>query len=245
MVLTLFVFLHLVATCAAIGTILIADMRLVATMIGYRVVVVPPRRLEAVLIAVSLVLLYVTGAILIAIGLASNPLYLDNPKLQGKLIVVAVLTANAFVLHYLSFPLLGRERPVSNWSPGQWLTVCATVSLSNSMWIYSAFLGVARAWNYSVSVPFVLAVGYAVWLVFFVAVNVVLALASRDAPKAQRDWVDSTIATLSDFTRLAARSPTDRIARLGASANQNEFGRRVADRRVSGPPDRRGGGNWR
>ena len=209
MLMTLFVFLHLVATCAAIGTIVITDMRLLAKLMGYRVVIPPPQRFETVMISVSLVLLYLTGGVLIAVGLASDPQYLDNPKLQGKLVLVALLTANAFVLHYLSFPVLGRAQPVSSWSRRQWLTVSGTVSLSNSIWFYSAFLGVARVWNFTVSLWFVLAVGAVVWCVVFALVNGALALASRDAPKPKRDWIDSTIATLSDFARLAAQQDAD------------------------------------
>ncbi len=244
MLLTVFLFLHLVATCAAIGTIVITDLRLMATLMDYRVVIPPPQRFETVMITFSLVLLYLTGGVLIAVGLASNPLYLDNAKLQGKLVLVALLTANAFVLHFMLFPLLGRGEPVSHWSRHQLLLVSATVSLSNSLWLYCAFLGVARVWNYSVGLPFVLAVGAGAWLVGFVLVRATLALASRDAPKPERDWIDSTIARMSDFARIAAQHESSGGSRRGASANQHDYGRRLADRRISGPPDRRSANRW-
>ena len=242
--LTIFVFLHLVATCAAIGTIVITDMRLMATLMGYRVVIPPPERFETVMISVSLLLLYLTGGVLLAGGLAVNPLFLDNPKMQAKLVIVALLTANAFVLHYLSFPLLGRAKPVSSWSGRQWLAVAGTVSLSNSLWLFSAFLGVARVWNDTVSIWFVLAVGAIAWALMFVAVNALLALASRDAPKPEPDWVDSTIATLSDFTRLAAKRGTGATAARARSDNQTVDGRLLVDRRVHGPADRRRTRGW-
>lgn len=48
---TIFLFLHLMATCAAIGTIVITDMRLMARVIGYRVVIPPPERFDTVMIS--------------------------------------------------------------------------------------------------------------------------------------------------------------------------------------------------
>ena len=62
MTLTIVVFLHLIATCGAIGTIVLTDMRLLAKLVGYRVVIPAPQRLETVMISASLLLLYLTGA---------------------------------------------------------------------------------------------------------------------------------------------------------------------------------------
>lgn len=202
MLLITFLFLHLIATCAAIGTIVITDMRLMARLLGYRVVIPPPQRFETVMISVSLVLLYVTGGVLVMLGMAGNPDYLANEKLQGKLVLVGLLTVNAFVLHYRTFPILGRSQPVSGWTQMQWMTLAGSFSLSNSMWFYCAFLGVARPWNFTVTAWFVLSVGLLAWALVFVLANVVLKLASRDAPKEQPDWVDATITTLSDLARL-------------------------------------------
>ena len=179
---TIFLFLHLLATCAAIGTIVITDMRLMARVIGYRVVIASPERFDTLMISLSLLLLYITGAVVIALGLTENPDYLANGKLQGKLILVVLLTLNALVLHFRTFPILRRSQPVANWSRAQWLTVSGSVSLSTSIWFYSAFLGVARLWNFSVSVWFVLMIGMVIWALVFVAANTVLVLASREAP---------------------------------------------------------------
>ena len=66
MLLTVFVYLHLIATCSAIGTIVITDMRLMAKVLGYSVVIPPPERFETVMISVSLLVLYVTGQCLLA-----------------------------------------------------------------------------------------------------------------------------------------------------------------------------------
>ena len=241
MVFTFFVFLHLIATCAAIGTIVVTDMRLAAKLMSYRVVIPRPERFETVMVTVSLVLLYLTGIILVMVSMADRPDYLANGKLQGKLVLVAMLTCNAFVLHFMAFPILALSRPVSEWTRSQWFTVAASVSLSNSLWFFCAFLGVARTWNFQVSAGFVLGIAATVWACLFLLTNLVLKLGSRDAPKQEPDWVDSTIATLSDFARIAAaRAKPVRIDLQNPGANQQHYGRRISDRRAGGMGDRRG-----
>lgn len=205
MVHTLLVFTHLIATCAAIGTIVITDLRLIARAMGYRVVIPPPERFETRIVAVALSLLYLSGGAIIAMGLQNDPAYLDNPKLQAKLALVAVLTLNAFLLHRLVFPILGRSQPVSHWSRFDWLVVAASVSLSNSVWFYCAFLGVARVWNDTVSMAFVLTVALTAWAMVFFITNALLLVASRDQPKSRPDWIDSMKASLSDFSELRDR----------------------------------------
>lgn len=200
---TLLVYAHLIATCAAIGTIVITDMRLLAKALGYRVVIPPPERFETRMIIVALSALYLTGGTIVYLGLAGDPNYLAaNPKLQAKLVLVGVLTANAVMLHNLVFPILKRSLSVSAWSRRDWTVVALSVSLSNGLWFYNAFLGVARIWNGSVPIGFVLAVALAVWVAMCLAILAVLKLASRDAPMANPDWIDSVKASLSDFAGL-------------------------------------------
>lgn len=199
---TLIVYIHLIATCAAIGTIVITDLRLAAKAMGYRVVIPPPERFETRMISAALAMLYLTGAIIVYLGLQANPDYLTNEKVQAKLVLVALLTVNAVVLHRMVFPILGRSRPVSRWSRGDWITVALSVSFSNSVWFFCAFLGIARVWNGTVSIGFVLTVASAAWFTIFLLVNVLLKVASRDEPKPKPDWIDSMKSSLSDFAAL-------------------------------------------
>ncbi|QCB46594.1 hypothetical protein [Hydrogenophaga sp. PAMC20947] len=199
---TILVYLHLIASCAAIGTIVITDLRLAAKALGYRVVIPAPERFETLMISVALTLLYLTGATIVYLGVQANPDYLANEKLQAKLVLVALLTVNAFVLHRKVFPILGRSRPVSRWTRGEWTTVAGSVSLSNSLWFFCAFLGIARVWNGTVSLLFVLEIAAAAWLLLFVAVNLTLKLAARDEPKPIPDWIDSMKTSLSNFAEL-------------------------------------------
>ena len=199
---TLIVYLHLIATCAAIGTIVITDLRLAAKAMGYKVVIPPPERFETRMISAALALLYMTGAVIVFIGLQANPEYLANQKVQAKLVLVGLLTVNAVILHRLVFPILGRSRPVSRWSRSDWTTVALSVSFSNSMWFFCAFLGIARVWNGTVSIEYVLTVAATAWLIVYFLVNVLLKVASRDEPKPKPDWIDSMKASLSDFANL-------------------------------------------
>ena len=76
------------------------------------------------------------------------------------------------------------------------LCIAIPVALSNSLWMYCAFLGIARPWNFSVPVAEVL--GVAAVLFMFVLAIVVLGLrfAARDEPRTDPDWVDSMKARL-------------------------------------------------
>jgi hypothetical protein len=203
------VYIHLIATCAAIGTIVSTDLRLLVKVLGYRVVLPKPERFETVMISVALVTLYVTGAALVWLGLQGNPNYLDNQKLQAKLMLVALLTVNAFFLHLEVFPILELSKPVSRWSYLEWTTVAAGVSLSNCIWMFCAFLGIARSWNNVVSLTFVLYIAVACWAVMFVMVNTVLLLASRNQPKRESDWLDSLKAYLNRLVAPKDQKPQD------------------------------------
>ena len=192
------VYVHLIATCMAIGVIVMTDMRLVAKLAGYRVTIPPPERFESRMIVVATTTLVLTGTALVAMGLVDDPRYLDNPKLQAKLVLVALLCANAFALHFVTFPRLARARTVASWNTRDMLCIAIPVALSNSLWMYCAFLGIARPWNFSVPVTDVL--GVAAVLFMFVLAIVVLGLrfAARDEPRTDPDWVDSVKARLSD-----------------------------------------------
>lgn len=196
----LVLFGHLVGVCLALGMIMLTDARLLARVAGYRVVILPPSRFDTRVVAVALALLFASGAGLIAFGLTKRPDYLDNPKLQAKLVLVVLLAINAVVLHRVVFPILERSRPVSRWTSRTCWRVALSVGLSNSLWFYCAFLGIARPWNFSVPFWQVLAVAPLLWFGLAGAIRFVLTLASRDEPRGEGDWIDSMKTTLSGIT---------------------------------------------
>ena len=196
------VYIHLIATCMAIGVIVMTDMRLVAKLAGYRVTIPPPERFESRFILVATVTLVLTGTALVAMGLAADPHYLDNPKLQAKLVLVSLLCVNGFALHYITFPRLARRRTVASWSLRDLFAVAVPVGLSNSLWMYCAFLGIARPWNFSVPIGQVLGVAAVLFMMAVSAVLIGLRFAARDEPRREPDWIDSVKARLSDRAPL-------------------------------------------
>lgn len=186
----LLLFAHLLGTSLALGAIVATDIRLLRKLADDRVRIAPPNPFVMRLITLALLVLYVTGAAMVALGLVDNPEYLSNPKLQAKLLLVAVLSVNALVLHHYTFPGLARGRRVARWKVGDFIRVALPVSLSNCLWMYCAFLGIARPWNHAVSLGFVL--GTAAWLcaLTLAVVTTILVIAAQDRTDAEPGWID-------------------------------------------------------
>jgi len=179
----LVVYIHLLATCSALGAILATDLRLLCKLAGYRVRIAPPNGFVTRLVGLSLALLVLTGAALIGLGLMERPdFFTGNPKLQAKVLLVATLAVNAFVLHRFTFPRLARGRRVTLASLPDALSVAVPVALSNCLWLFCAFLGVARRWNGVVPLTEVLAIAAGVFGVTLVVVLSLLAMTERRAP---------------------------------------------------------------
>ncbi len=188
----LLLFAHLLGTSLALGAIVATDIRLLRRLADNRVRIAPPNPFVTRLITIALLVLYVTGGAMIALGLMDDPAYLSgNPKLQAKLILVAALSVNAGVLHHYTFPRLARGRRVARWKLGDFMRVVLPVSLSNCLWMYCAFLGIARPWSRTVSMGFVL--GTATWLfaATLAGVTTVLVLAAQDRTDAEPGWIDA------------------------------------------------------
>ncbi|MDP9045542.1 MAG: hypothetical protein M3O01_12140 [Pseudomonadota bacterium] len=187
----LLLFVHLLGTSLALGAIVATDIRLLRRLADDRVRIAPPNPFVMRLITLALVTLFVTGVALIGLGWRDDPTYLSgNPKLQAKLLLVAILSINAMVLHRYTFPGLARGRRVARWKVADFLRVALPVSISNCLWMYCAFLGIARPWSRTVSMDFVL--GTAVWLLAatLAGVTTVLVIAAQDRTHAEPGWID-------------------------------------------------------
>ena len=177
MIKLLVLYAHLLATCTALGVIIATDLRLLGRIASPNVQIDPPEKYVERLVLGALVVLYATGGVLIWLGLQERPDYLENPKLIGKLMFVGLLTANAFVLHWLTFPLLSPPRPLWSWSVTDRLRVALPVALSNSLWMYCAFLGIARPWNNTVALLDVAGVGLGMFIAVFSGALAVMSFA--------------------------------------------------------------------
>jgi hypothetical protein len=173
-------FAHLLGTCLALGAIVATDIRLLGRLAQARVRIAPPNPFVMRLISLALALLYLTGGCLVWLGWTDDPTYLSNPKLQGKLLLVLLLSVNALVLHRITFPSLARGRRVARWKWRDFMRVGLPVALSNALWMYCAFLGIARPWNHTVSLAFVLGTAAACFGVALLGVGALLTLAAQD-----------------------------------------------------------------
>jgi hypothetical protein len=176
----LVLYLHLLATCSAVGALLATDLQLLGRLRGTTTLrLAPPNAFVARLVGASLIVLCVTGALLIAAGLQQRADYLANPKLQAKLALVAVLVLNGAVLHRHTFPWLARGKRLRPWAAGVALGVALPLATSHALWLYAAFLGVARPWNFSIPAGRVLALGALLVALGWIAAMALLHVAAR------------------------------------------------------------------
>lgn len=174
---SLLIFMHLAAMIAAGISIAFGDYAILRHRPVNRDLMVKASRA----VTWSLVALWVTGLSIISLDMSTVALTLAKaPKLQAKLTVVLILTANGFLLHrYTLTALGGRKRPTE-----QQVKVAAILgAVSATSWGYAMFLGVAKAWA-----PILGATGflllYALGLAFGIAVSLrwVRPMLMRQAP---------------------------------------------------------------
>ncbi len=174
------VFVHLLAAAMALGAIVATDLRLLSKLSQDRIRIAPPNEFVARIVMLALLMLYITGAGIVWHGVQTRPDYLLNPKLQAKVLLVVLLTCNAFILHRITFPRLSRGRRVARWHPLDWIVVAVPVAISNFLWMFCAFLGIARAWNYTMPLRDILEIAAGLYVVAQLAVFTILAAAGSN-----------------------------------------------------------------
>jgi len=209
----LLVFGHLLAASMALGAIVATDLRLLSKLSQDKVRIAPPNPFVTRIVMLALLLLYATGGAIVIQGLGERADYLDNPKLQAKIALVIVLTLNAFVLHYVTFPRLARGRRVPRWNLVDWIVVAVPVATSNFLWMFTAFLGVARAWSYTTPMRDILEIAAALFLVVQCGVFVILAMAGRNVRPDHRGWADRLARSLAAVGSLGRTQPVDDAAK--------------------------------
>jgi hypothetical protein len=235
----LLVFAHLLAASTALGAIVATDLRLLSKLAQDRTRIAPPNEFVARIVIVALFVLYATGAAIVWQGMLGRVDYLANPKLQAKLALVVLLTINAGILHRLTFPRLARGRRVARWHASDWILIGFPVGISNFLWMFVAFLGVARAWNDTMPFGDVMAIAAALYGVAQAAVFAILAVAASGAdpvtnPRAA--FVRRWLASLGNLGRPPAGADDETLLRhdRGAAAMPA-----VNDASADAPPERR------
>ncbi|MGW8461504.1 hypothetical protein [Pseudomonas sp. CLCA07] len=165
------VYVHLVACCVAIGLVLTSDIAMVRDLFKRKTFTEHDNaHMESLQksVSVALIALWVTGAAIIGIDYLDKGMnYFMNPKLQAKVIIVALLTYNGVVLHRLVLPALQKAGSLLNLGFSARMTALFCGSLSAVSWMYAAMLGVGRplAWKYSLTellmaYPVLIALGF-------------------------------------------------------------------------------------
>lgn len=155
---TLIVYVHLIAACVAVGILLMQDLVLAKTG-GKPLSEIAVKELQqaAKIISLALGVLWASGLTLVLIGYIDNPQeYLMNQKLWAKFTVVAVLTVNGVVLHHFSFPRVVSSGGILGLGKIEKVLVMLTGCISTTSWLFACYLGIARAWNYTVEYSFVM-----------------------------------------------------------------------------------------
>jgi len=83
--------------------------------------------------------------------------YFQNPKLQAKVGIVALLTINGAILHKAVLPTLQRAGSLLHLPLSSRMVVVFTGVLSGVSWLYAAMLGIARPLNWKYSLIEILA----------------------------------------------------------------------------------------
>jgi len=181
------VFCHLLAMALAVAKMLEYDIRFLRCANQPST---PERRQmllhTKVVMSWSLLVLWLTGAGLVAWGWFESPTYLDNQKLWIKVITVASLTLNGVLMHRFAFPLLQDDRAFLDLPLRQGLGLTAFAATSSTSWLYASFLGVARSWNHSAPLSYTLTVYVALLLAAVVSGSSVVAALHRRRQRHKR-----------------------------------------------------------
>lgn len=218
----LLVFAHLLAASMALGAIVATDLRLLSKLSQDRLRIAPPNEFVARIVMVALLMLYVTGGGIVVHGLLQRPDYLSgNPKLQAKMLLVVLLTLNAFVLHKLTFPRLARGRRVARWHATDWIVVAVPVATSNFLWMFVSFLGIARPWSYSMPMRDIFEIAAGLYVVAQVGVFAVLAMAARNAEPERKHITDVLRRSLASLGNLGRPVSTAEAVRTKSSRSRS------------------------
>ncbi len=201
----------------ALGAIVATDLRLLSKLSQDRLRIAPPNEFVARIVMVALLMLYVTGGGIVWHGLLQRPDYLSgNPKLQAKMLLVVLLTLNAFVLHKITFPRLARGRRVARWRAVDWVVVAVPVAISNFLWMFVAFLGIARPWSYAMPMRDIFEIAAALYVLAQVGVFTVLAMAARNVEPERKHITDvlrRSLASLGSLGRPVSTAEAERKKR--------------------------------
>ena len=183
---TVILFTHLIATCIALSSILIADWKL---FISRNQPLSTQQLLHLTstkkIVSAALWALWISGIALISYGYWQEGFaYLENQKLWMKVIVVSILTINGLLLHRYVFNWLTPDVIITQLPIKQGITCSVLGAISSSSWLFAAFLGIARPWNHTISLFEISA-----WFMLLLAIAVITALGAQHSKMFNKAFV--------------------------------------------------------
>lgn len=187
-----FVYIHLLACCIALGSLLTEDAALLWNMVRGKEDKGRILSLHGIafVVATSLGVLWVTGGGIIVMDMfwrGDGWSYLLNPKIQAKIIVVSLLSLNGGLLHWFAMPWMMRYHGLLGMTDKRMRVCTAIAAVSGVSWLYAAFLGIGRPlnWKYPLDVimcayPVLILVG---WLGLLAAVELGRVMKTAKAAK--------------------------------------------------------------
>jgi hypothetical protein len=169
MLTTLLVFIHLLATCIAVGVLLIQDFSLARAQ-GKPLAKpeIVELKLSATRVSFALVALWVSGIALVTNGYLGHPDYVLNEKIWAKITVVFVLSLNGLLLHYYAFPLITTGKGLNGLKLSQKTLIALSGSVSSTSWLFACYLGIARPWNFSITYGSMMLIYFSLIVITFV-----------------------------------------------------------------------------
>lgn len=149
------VYVHLIACCVALGLVIVSDLAMVRDLFRGSGPQSHSRQMEQLqsIVVKALAVLWLTGAAICALDASTKGglQYFTNPKLQAKILMVAILTINGVALHHTVLPWVKRAGSVLHLSFAQTVFALLAGTVSGVSWLYAALLGVGRplSWKYS------------------------------------------------------------------------------------------------
>lgn len=190
---SLLVLCHVLALATGLGAALLADW-VVLRRLAFGIVSQKAAGQLAELskaVSVGLVLIWATGALLVAGNALDAPVSVLNQKLWAKLAIVSVLTLNALLLHGVVLPAVASRvgRPLFEATFSR-VTMISTLlgAVSGASWMFAAYLGIARELNGRANLmPILASYAVALSLGWVAAISLVHVARHRTRPRFPAD----------------------------------------------------------